>query len=199
MIAEDLGTVPEGFRESIRSAGMLSSSVLMFEHDEAGFRPASAYPRACLATANTHDLPPLACFAGEDDLLLRRRAGQIPDDPTLELLRRERRSERRALLERLIADGHLEPTKRDASEHEPDAAELAAAVVRFLCATPAALVGLSVDDLAGELEPLNLPGVSAARHPSWSRKVGVSIEELFHGSVARRILESVTAERRRVD
>ncbi|MDH3212853.1 MAG: 4-alpha-glucanotransferase [Myxococcales bacterium] len=194
MIAEDLGTVPEGFDAALRDARMLSSRVLLFERDDAGFRPAAAYPRACLATANTHDLPPLLGFAGESDLLLRRRAGQIPDDATLELLREERRRDRRALQERLVRDGFLDAGGLAAG---PDA--LAAAVVRFLCASPAALVGLSLDDLAGESEPLNLPGVPAARHPSWTRRTRVPLEELFCGPTARLLFDCVPDERRRIE
>ena len=173
---------------------MLSSRVLLFESDDAGFRPAAAYPRGCLATANTHDLPPLFCFAGESDLLLRRRAGQIPDDATLELLREERRRDRRALQERLVRDGFLDDGGLSA---EPEA--LAAAVVRFLCASPAALVGLSLDDLCGEAEPLNLPGVPAARHPSWTRRTKLPLEELFRSSTARFLFDCVPDQRRKIE
>jgi 4-alpha-glucanotransferase len=194
MIAEDLGTIPEGFHAALRDARMLSSRVLLFERDAEGFRPADAYPRACLATANTHDLPPLFCFAGESDLLLRRRAGQIPDDATLEVLREERRGDRRALRERLVRDGLLDDGGLSV---EPDA--LAAAVVRFLCASPAALVGLSLDDLAGETEPLNLPGVSVSQHPSWTRRPKVPLEELFRSPTARLLFDGVADERRRFE
>ena len=80
---------------------------------------------------------------------------------------------------------------------EPDA--LAAAVVRFLCASPAALVGLSLDDLAGETEPLNLPGVSVSQHPSWTRRPKVPLEELFRSPTARLLFDGVADERRRFE
>jgi len=188
VIAEDLGTVPEGFSEAIQARGMLSSRVLLFERDAAGFRPADAWPEACLATANTHDLPPLAALAGEDDLALRRRVGQIPDDQALEALRAERRADREALRERLARDGLL------ADRDDPDA--LAAGVTAFLCATRAVLVGLSLDDLAGEREPINLPGVAPERHPSWLRRMSVPLERLFETPRARRVLAAVPDDRR---
>ncbi len=193
VIAEDLGTVPPGFSQEIQARGMLSSRVLLFERDDEGFRPAGAYPRACLATANSHDLPPLAALASDRDLALRRRSGQIPDDAALEALRAARRRDRCALRARLVGDGWL-----DAGETapEPGPEAWAEAVTGFLCATPAALVGISLDDLAGEEEPINLPGVAAEQHPSWTRRMRLPLESLFEQPLARRILDAVPSSRR---
>src|SRR5262249_45445932 len=60
-IAEDLGTVPGGFRELLADWGILGSAVLYFERDEGGrLRPPSAWSPRTLATVETHDLVPLA-------------------------------------------------------------------------------------------------------------------------------------------
>ncbi len=191
VIGEDLGTVPEGFAEQLGERGILSSRVLLFERDGEAFRSADRYPRRCLVTANTHDLPPLAALVGEADLELRRRAGQLPDDASLEHARVERARERRALVERLRADGWLDA---DA----PSEAELAAAVTAFLCATPAALVGLALDDLAGEREPVNLPGVPPERHASWTRRLRLSLDELWRSATARACLGAISERRRQL-
>jgi 4-alpha-glucanotransferase len=187
-IAEDLGTVPEGFTAAIQARGMLGSRVLLFERDGWHFKPSHAYPRAVLATASTHDLPPLAALASEEDLELRRRVGQIPDDARLEGFRHERREQWRALTERLQHDAGLDP--RSAAE------TLGPAVARFLCATPAALVGLQLDDLGGEREPINLPGVPATRHPSWTRRMHEPLETLFDSPAAAQTLAAVPDWRR---
>ena len=52
------------------------------------------------------------------------------------------------------------------------------AVHRFLCSTPAALVGVYLEDLVGEREPVNLPGVSADLFRSWTRRLSHSLETL---------------------
>jgi 4-alpha-glucanotransferase len=190
LIAEDLGTVPEAFSEELRAHGLLSSRVLLFERGPEGFRPAADYPVGCLATANTHDLAPLRALDSELDLALRRRAGQIRDDAELARCVAERRRERGQLVARLVQDGWLDA----GGPATPD--ELAAAVTAFLCATPARLVGVALDDLAGEDEPINLPGVSAERHESWVRRMRTPLERIFELPRARAMLARVPAERR---
>ncbi len=60
VIGEDLGTVPEGFRERMDAAEILSYRVLWLECDEKGFRRPQDYPVKAAACVGTHDLPTLA-------------------------------------------------------------------------------------------------------------------------------------------
>ncbi len=171
VVGEDLGTVPPGTQARLASHGILSSRVLYFERAGGGFRPARAWSRRALATANTHDLVPLAGFAAGRDLLLRRRAGAIPSASALRAALAERAASAQALVRRLSADGLLPGAP-------PDAAALAVAVAGFLARTPCPLVALSLDDAVGETEPVNLPGVGPRAHASWTRRMSVSLEKL---------------------
>jgi 4-alpha-glucanotransferase len=40
------------------------------------------------------------------------------------------------------------------------------------------MVALSLDDVAGESEPVNVPGVSQDAYPSWTRRLTRSLEAL---------------------
>jgi 4-alpha-glucanotransferase len=174
VVGEDLGTVPDEIPRGLESWGILSSRVLLFERDAGGaFRPGASYTPRAMVTANTHDLPTLPAFCDASDLELRRRLGLLPDDESLAVARAERHADRLALEERLRAEGLLAT-----GMGEPDYAELRAAVDAFLCKTPAALAGLSLDDLAGEREPVNVPGVPLDRFPSWSRRMRQPLEQL---------------------
>jgi 4-alpha-glucanotransferase len=172
IVGEDLGSVPRGFQALLARHGILSSRVLFFERRGGGFKPARSYSPRALVTVGTHDTPTLAGFWAERDIEIRRQLGLL-DEASLGRAREIRAEERAALLRRLRADGSLR-----AAAPEPSGAELCAAVHRFVCATPAPLVGLSLDDLAGETEPVNVPGVSSEHYPSWTRRMQTPVNDL---------------------
>ncbi len=175
VIGEDLGTVPPGLPARLRSAGILSTRVLLFGRDRRGaFRPAASYPRHALVGANTHDIVPLAGWTAGRDLGLRRRHGQIRNDVELAAARRERRGAVAALADLLVQAG-LWPADAPPDGTDP---RFRGAVHALLCRTPSVLVGIALDDLVGTPDPVNLPGVDLDRYPSWSRRPGLAIEEL---------------------
>ncbi|HEX5065828.1 MAG TPA: 4-alpha-glucanotransferase [Myxococcota bacterium] len=174
VIAEDLGTLPPELPGLLHDWGLLRSAVTRFERDADGrFRPGRVYPARALATLGTHDLPPLAGFLDGTDLLLRRQAGALADDAALAAARAERAAEIAALRARLAEGGWLV----DADSASAD--ELSRAAHAFLASTPSLLVAASLDDLAGEREPVNLPGVAQEQHPSWSRRMREPLESLL--------------------
>ena len=172
IVGEDLGTVPEDVPPALRKWGILSSKVLYFERQRGdGFKPASRYEAQSLATANTHDMPTLEGFLRGRDIELKREVGLIDSDAKAAEQREKRDRERRALLARLKAASVL-PRGVDQLE----GAVLRGAVHEFLCRTPAVLVGLSLDDLTGEVEPVNLPGVGPEKFSSWTRRLSLPLE-----------------------
>lgn len=173
VVGEDLGTVPEDVPPTLHARGVLSSRVFYFEREGDVFRAAAEYEPMALATANTHDMPSLAGFWAARDVDLKREVGLIDGDEAAAEQHSARRRERRAILERLAADEAL-----PAAEEPASPAELRGAVHDFLCRTPAALVGFSLDDLVGEVEPVNLPGVPPDRFSSWTRKLATPVEAL---------------------
>jgi 4-alpha-glucanotransferase len=191
VIGEDLGTVPRGLAARLARWGILSSRVLYFERRGGSFRSSKRYSRRALVTANTHDLAPLAGFLSGRDLRLRREVGQIASDEELHARQLERDRDCDALRRRLAIEGLL---PSGAPPPHPD--QFAAAVTGFLCRTPAPLVGLSLDDLVGEAEPANLPGVAASHHRSWTRRMRVPLEQLPSNPAVRSSLQAVPPERR---
>jgi 4-alpha-glucanotransferase len=192
VIGEDLGTVPAELPELLAQRNMLSCRVLYFERESDGrFRAAARYSDRALVTSTTHDHPPLASFWQGRDLTLRRQVGQIPHDESLANERARRDRDRQHLIELLIGERLLAGDIRD----RPSFEELCIAVHRFLAATPSPLIGVMLDDLAGETEPVNIPGVGADRHEAWSRKMGRTLEAIIEDPLAGRVLELVRGDR----
>jgi 4-alpha-glucanotransferase len=170
VIGEDLGTVPEGFRELMEASGILSYRVLFFERRADGtFAAPEEYPQLALATSGTHDLPTIAAWLRGEDAELRDRLGMLETPLDAERAARER--DRALLLETLIAHGDLA-----AGEREDDVAVIVAAN-RYLAATPCAIVMAQLDDLLEERAPVNVPGTST-EYPNWRRKLATSVEAL---------------------
>ena len=172
VVGEDLGTVPAEVAPALRKWGLLSSKVLYFERDGSEFKRATKYAPQALASANTHDLPTLAGFWTEHDIALRERVGILRTAAEIRRAKRARAADKAALLRRL----GLQPPRHYEEPHFPR--RLTAAVHAFLCSTPAALVGQSLDDLTGETEPVNVPGVGPDRYPSWRRRSRMTTEQI---------------------
>ena len=177
VVGEDLGTVPPHVPAVLAKWGVLGSRVQVFERDfhTGRFRPAGEYPRMALATVNTHDLPPLVGWAEARDIMLRAEVGDLSDPDVAAGMRDSRRGDLGALISSLIEAGLL---PHDA-HHNVTPGALIAAVHAFIRRTPSALVGLSLDDLAHESTPVNIPGVWQDRYPSWSRRMREPLEAIF--------------------
>jgi len=180
VVGEDLGTVPEGFREKLSANGVLSYRVVPFEQDETGFRPPSTYPVDSVASASSHDLPPLPGFWTGADLQIDVDIGRTSeaDLPAA----REKRAVERASLARALAAAGVDGITAETT----DTAAVVDAVHAFLAETPSRLVTLQVDDLTGETEPLNKPGTDSER-PNWRRRLSMSVEAIAASDIPARI------------
>ncbi|MFN2564691.1 MAG: 4-alpha-glucanotransferase [Gemmatimonadaceae bacterium] len=179
VVGEDLGTVPPDVPPALEKWGILSSKVLYFERGDGGsFRPADRYATEALATANTHDMATLAGFWEGRDVELRAEVGLIEKD-AVDAAWEERARDKHQLV-RALKKARVLDERVDADVDDPPIsdAELRGAVHDFLALTPSVLVGVALDDVAGETDPVNVPGVGPDKHPSWTRRMSKSLTEL---------------------
>jgi (1->4)-alpha-D-glucan 1-alpha-D-glucosylmutase len=174
VVGEDLGTVPDGFRERCAAAGLLSYRVLYFERrDDGGFTAPADYPALALATASTHDLPTLSGWWHGSDLDQRVALGLYPSPETAARDRAARAEDRRRLADALAAQGLGDGL----GDGAPDAPPVLAAH-RYLARSDAALLMVQVEDVLGLVDQANLPGTTD-QHPNWRRKLPVALERLL--------------------
>ena len=179
IVGEDLGTVPDWVRERLSAACVLSYRVCYFEREVDGsWRAPAAYPECAMAVVTTHDLPTLSGFWSGEDLDTRARLGFYPDEAALEAVRLERQRDKTRILEELNVQGLLpEGLPTDAAAAPEMAPALCRAIHAFLARTPSRIMMASIEDAIGERCQTNLPG-TVERHPNWSRKLALTLEEL---------------------
>ncbi len=201
VVGEDLGTVPQGFRETMRTANLLSYRIMVFERfPDGSFVPPAEYPPLAAAAAATHDLATLAGFWLGRDIAWRQRLGLYPNAQAGEAEAAQRRRDRQMLLEALAAEGLLSPD--DFSRFLSDAGEpvftpgLGDAIQLYLARSRARLMLVQLEDVVGESEQANLPGTIDG-HPNWRRRLGRTLEEIAGSAELSRVAQLVAEARQR--
>jgi len=198
VVGEDLGTVPDGFRERLARHGLLGIRVLWFERSEDGgsFMPPSRWSRSALATTTTHDLPTIAGWWSGADIAWRDRIGQTMPradgrDPVA-LAHTERAADRHALWR---AFQHAGVAPMGVGAPPKDQAPIDEALA-FVASTPAPLALYPLEDLLGLADQPNLPG-SIDEHPNWRRRLPSPIDALFEDSALTDRVLVLSSKRRR--
>ncbi len=196
VVGEDLGTVPEGFRQRMESEGVLSYRVFYFErHPDDLFKRPRDYPPLALATATTHDLPTIGGHWRGRDLEVRGELGLYPSQKARRAAEESRQRDRRLLVAALRDQGLLGDGFGDEGEGgEADLRALLIAVTRFLARGPARLAMVNLDDLSGEADQLNLPGTTS-EYPNWRRKLALTVEAFAADPLVREVAAAVAKER----
>jgi len=177
VIGEDLGTVPEGFRETIAEWGIWSYQVMMFERDDHGaFRGVDHYAPNALVTFNTHDLSSYAGWRSFSDLKLKRSLGIDPGESD------DARWQALAMLSDLLR------------HHAIDRHDLYA-VAGFLAKTRSRLLAISLEDMLGVIDQPNIPG-TVNEHPNWRQRLPIAIDAIG-AAIDVAALKTATRERTR--
>jgi glycogen operon protein len=190
VVGEDLGTVPEGFREALSASDILAYRVLWFERRGNGFVPPSQYPAQAAACVSTHDLATLHGWWLGADIAENETLGFI-DAASAEAARAVRTDEKSQLVGLLIAEGAL-ADRPDLTKPMDNATSIA--IHTLVAASPSMLAFAQADELTGEIRAVNLPGTDRER-PNWRRKLGPDINAMFESPLARGILAGMRAKR----
>lgn len=155
VIAEDLGTVPPGFRDDLATRGMLGMRVLLFERDDAGdFVPPKRWRRGAVAMTGTHDTPTMAGWWNGRDITWGRRLGRAGMDMAAE----QRVVEKASLWKAIDGEG------------APPAEPPLDAILSAVADAPVPLAIIPLEDLLGLEEQPNIPG-TIDEHPNWRRRM----------------------------
>ena len=177
VIAEDLGTVPAGFRDTLAKRCMLGMRVLPFERDaEGGFVPPADWDEAAVAMTGTHDTPTLTGWWKERDIDWAEQLGRSGAD------RARRAAERTALWQAMDKPG------------DPPAVPPVDAMIAHVASAPCPLAIVPFEDLLALEEQPNLPG-TIDEHPNWRRRMDAPTPALLARRDVARRLALLNAER----
>ncbi|WP_142848067.1 4-alpha-glucanotransferase [Telmatospirillum sp. J64-1] len=194
VVGEDLGTVPEGFRERMAKAHILSYRVLFFEQDgeNGAFVPPRDYPVLSLATIGSHDLPTLRSWWDGSDIDQKAALGLYPEADEAERQHERRRRDRQCLLDALRKEGLAQGDEREMTD------KLAMSIHAFLARSRSGIAMIQLDDLTDEADPVNIPGATH-QYPVWRRKMSRSLEEIGQDARFAALIDAVKQQRGAVD
>lgn len=170
VIGEDLGTFEPWVREYLAARGLLGTSILWFEYAaDATPLPPEDYRRGCLASVNTHDLPPTAGYLAGEHITLRDRLGLLARPVEQERAADERERERvLAMCRERGLLGPAAPADADGLDEagRPSEQECVEGLYRLLTAAPSLMQGVALVDAVGERRIQNQPGTDK-EYPNW--------------------------------
>ena len=172
IIGEDLGTVPPEVPRKMNKHGLRRMYVVQYEA-KSETPPLQPPPAESVASINTHDMPTFTAWWTAKDVDDRVEMGLL-DESGAKQERETRERIKRGIVESLGDGRPLE------------------VVLEFLANSPAEIVLINVEDLWGEAEPQNVPGMPER---SWRHKFRMSLEDMRADGTIRRVLN--TMERRR--
>ena len=117
-------------------------------------------------------------------------------DPVLSVIRTAKWAMKDAEDMAASFDGKVSQVEDMLSKFAKDSGEAAitAAIHRYVCASPSALVMIQADDLAGETMAVNLPGTDRTR-PNWRRKLSVDVGALWQTDAGAQAIADFTPAR----
>ena len=188
VVGEDLGTVPDGFRDRMAHANILSYRVLFFERKakSGAFRRPNQYPVLSVAVASNHDLPTIRAWWEGRDIDLKERLHLFPESG--EAQRQQRERDRKQLLRAMKKERLLPPKGEFGGE------DLIPFVHAYLARSKSFLAMPQIDDISGEIEPVNLPA-SSSEYPNWHRRLSLTLEELATDSRLKQSARIFQSER----
>lgn len=172
VVAEDLGTTPQGYGPAITASGILGMRVLWFERAaDDGFIGARDYDAQAAAMTGTHDTATVAGWWTGRDLEWAEALGRLPTATTPQDAALRRAWDRGLLWATLSGDRLPRPAP-------DDPAPVVQAALRHIGSAPSAMAIAPLEDLLAEREQPNLPG-TIAEHPNWRQRYRAPLPELL--------------------
>ena len=186
LCGEDLGMVPPHVRPAMERHGLYRLHVGQWSFPRHAGQPSEEAPAGSIASLNTHDTPTFAGWWSGADIVDKIDLALI-DEHDAHAERAERAETKEAVLAMAPEDDKLADVER-----------ALIGTMAELAAGPAEVVLVSLDDLALEPVPHNVPGTTSER-PNWQRRViqwAEALDDATASPAAAGTIAAVVAARR---
>lgn len=198
VIGEDLGIVPDEFRDVMKNSKLLSNKVFYFEKTHNGdFKsPADIAPYA-FTTINNHDVPTLTSWWNATDLDLRNTLNILEEGVDFADVCKHRLFEKERLMALLRIEKLLPSSWEERDCTDVADSVLIGAILTLVARVKSSLYAIQLEDLLMMNDPVNVPG-TFMEYPNWKRKLTVDLEDMFADTSVCATLHAIHSERQQV-
>lgn len=200
LIGEDLGTVPEGFREYMAEHGLLSYKVFFRQKEKDGsFIEPKKYMYMSLAQSSTHDQATSCGFWSNEDIEVFKSCGLYVNYEQYQSNLLGRRKDRENMIRAFEKEGILSEEMRKEMEKSAATGEIIPegieeAVNAYGARTNSALYLVRLCDIYAQKKLDNAPG-TIDEYANWRLKLSHTIERIKEGVEFRKTLETIRKNR----
>lgn len=200
VIGEDLGTVPEGFREYMAEHNLLSYKVFCRQKEKDGsFIAPEKYMYLSLAQPSTHDQATACGFWQNEDIEVFNRSGLYVNEKQYSDNLEGRRSDRENMLKAFEQQQILTPVERqEMSDSMVDGnfapIHIELKINEYCAKTNSAVFLVRLNDIYRQKVLDNAPG-TVQEYPNWRIKMSVSVEQIKQSLEFAEMMRLIKANR----
>lgn len=200
LIGEDLGTVPEGFREYMAEHGLLSYKVFFRQKEKDGtFIPPKEYMYMSLSQSSTHDQATSYGFWKNEDIEVFKQCGLYVNYEQYQANLSGRRQDRINMIKAFEKEGILTTTMQQKMQEAVETGEnipedIEKIVNIYGARTNSALYLVRLCDMYAQTKLDNAPG-TIDEYANWRLKLKYNIEDIKTTQVFSNILADIKAHR----
>ncbi|MBO7244188.1 MAG: 4-alpha-glucanotransferase [Alphaproteobacteria bacterium] len=192
VIAEDLGTAPDGFSNEMIKLNAFSFKIMHFERDWNGFIEPHCYPANSLISTGTHDLPSYTSFYKELDLELAKKMKTISLEQYTH--HKENRKVEKDLFKKAFEKQGFEIKQSKKEDLKTVPNWFIPSVYKYLSLTNSKILLIRPEDVFEMEEQFNLPG-TYMEYPNWRYKLPIPLEEMLQDKRLKDIVRIIKKQR----
>lgn len=190
VFGEDLGTVPDDFKDRMSGYDLMGCNVVLIERNSEGqLKARDTLRELSITSLSNHDFPTIMGYWNHEDFRWREALGIGSDTATLMAEKRRREDDKSALLN--LAKAQIS----DVGTLGAMTPKLMANLHAYFAASKVMVFAIQLDDLMMEPMQANVPGTTD-QQPNWQRRAKMTLNDIAANSDVLEICSVVDISRK---